>query len=103
MYAIGLDVGGTKIAGGLVTFPAGEVLQRRVIPTGAGRGGAAVLADAVALAESLVADAGERGVQVDAIGIGVAELVRTMTSLPAGRPSPGGVRGRRRLRRRAAR
>lgn len=74
-YAIGLDIGGTKIAGGLVAFPAGEVLQRRVIPTGAVRGGGAVLADAVALAESLVAAARECGVRASAVGIGVAELV----------------------------
>lgn len=74
-YAIGLDVGGTKIAGGLVEFPTGQVLQRRVIPTGAQRGGSAVLADAVSVAERLAADAGERGVQASGIGIGVAELV----------------------------
>ena len=29
VWSVGLDVGGTKIAGGLVRFPAGEVVARR--------------------------------------------------------------------------
>ena len=33
VWAIGLDVGGTQIAGGLVRFPAGEVTCCRIIPT----------------------------------------------------------------------
>ena len=36
VWAVGLDVGGTKIAGGLVRFPAGEVVARRRVPTRAG-------------------------------------------------------------------
>jgi glucokinase len=76
-YAIGLDVGGTKLAAGLVAMPSGQVLARRVIPTGARRGGEAVLQDAMALAETL---GGESPAAVGAIGIAVAELVD-----PAGR------------------
>ncbi len=71
---IGLDVGGTKIAGGLVQMPEGRVLARRVIPTGAGRGGDAVLRDALALAGDL---RGAAEGTVSAIGVGVAELVDT--------------------------
>ena len=71
--AIGLDVGGTKIAGGIVAFPGGQVLARRNLPTQAWRGGAAVLADALRLAEELLGQAG--GLEVLGIGIGVAELV----------------------------
>lgn len=70
--AIGLDVGGTKLAGGVVDMPAGRVLLRRVIPTGAARGGEAVLRAALALAEALQAEA---DVSIAAIGIAVAELV----------------------------
>lgn len=73
--AIGLDVGGTKIAGGLVTFPAGRVLRRHVIPTLPQRGGQAVLADALALAKRLMAEAEASGLSVQGIGVGVAELV----------------------------
>jgi len=72
--AIGLDVGGTKIAGGLVT-PDGATLTRRIIPTRPERGGEAVLEDALALAACLRDEASAAGRNVAAIGIGVAELV----------------------------
>ncbi|HKS35725.1 MAG TPA: ROK family protein [Verrucomicrobiae bacterium] len=72
--AIGLDVGGTKIAAGLVS-PDGKVLTKRVIPTLPERGGKAVLEDALALAESLQQEATAAGRNVSAVGIGVAELV----------------------------
>ncbi len=71
---IGVDVGGTKIAGGVVLLPSGQVLRREVIPTGAARGGAAVLRDVRSLLERLYG-AVEGDVEVEAIGIGVAELV----------------------------
>lgn len=72
---VGLDVGGTKIAGGVVAVGSGKVLLRRVIPTRARRGGDAVLADAMSLAQDLSADASRLGIEVSAVGIGVAELV----------------------------
>ncbi len=74
VYAVGLDVGGTKIAGGLVRFPAGEVVARGRVPTLAARDPAAVLADAVAVARALASSvpAGERFVGV---GLGMPELV----------------------------
>jgi glucokinase len=70
---IGLDVGGTKIAGGVVALPEGRVLAREVIPTGAARGGPAVLADARALVERLWTR--HQSLEIAAIGIGIAELV----------------------------
>ena len=74
-HAIGIDVGGTKIAAGLVAFPAGRVVARRVVPTHASRGGRAVL-DAVLRLTRELADEGERlGASVEAIGLGVCELV----------------------------
>ena len=72
--AIGLDVGGTKIAAGLVT-PDGKVITRRVIPTLPQRGGEAVLEDAFGLARSFRDEVKAAGSNVVAIGIGVAELV----------------------------
>lgn len=45
--AIGLDVGGTKIAAGLVDRQ-GRVLLRRTMPTDAAQGGPAVLEKALA-------------------------------------------------------
>ena len=74
-YAIGIDVGGTKIAGGLVELATGALLARRQSPTNPARGGAAVLGDTLALATALQTEASALGVSVFGIGIGVAELV----------------------------
>jgi glucokinase len=76
-FVVGLDVGGTKIAGGLVELPAGQILAQERIPTGAARGGRAVLADCVALAERLARSTPlcVPGRQLAAIGIGLPELV----------------------------
>lgn len=74
-YAIGIDVGGTKIAGGVVDSATGEVLLRAVIPTQARRGGAAVLADCMALAGRLQQQARAQEKPIAGIGMGVCELV----------------------------
>lgn len=74
-YAIGVDVGGTKIAAGLVTFPKGEVRARQQILTGPARGGDAVFADVLRLCEELTAVAQGQGQRIDSIGIGICELV----------------------------
>lgn len=73
--AIGVDVGGTKIAAGLVTFPAGVVRRQRQIPTAPERGGAAVLADVVRLCEELTAGMRSPDMCIEGIGVGVCELV----------------------------
>lgn len=73
--AIGLDIGGTKIAAGVVLWPSGEVLQRTVVPTNPARGGDAVLKDTLDLARQLHAWAESQGIEVNGIGAGVAELV----------------------------
>jgi glucokinase len=82
--AVGLDVGGTKIAGGLVALPEGTVLTRRTLPTGAGRGGEAVLEDALALAAELLKAARGRQAEVLGIGVAVAELVDTAGNVTSG-------------------
>jgi glucokinase len=73
--AIGLDVGGTKIAAGVVLWPSGEILNRRVIPTDPGRGGEAVLNDTLDLVTKLRDWAREERIDLAGIGAGVAELV----------------------------
>ena len=73
--AVGIDVGGTKIAAGLVELATGGVLERRQVPTDPKRGGAAVLDDCVALAHEL-------GAGRLPVGIGLCELVDL-----GGRPS----------------
>lgn len=73
--AIGLDIGGTKIAGGVVLWPSGEILARTIVPTNPTRGGEAVLKDTLDLAMHLRDWAGSRQIEVSGIGAGVAELV----------------------------
>ena len=73
--ALGIDVGGTKIAAGIVTFPDGRVHLRRQIPTRAERGGDAVLDDVLQLATELTTDGGQQDFQINGIGLGVCELV----------------------------
>ncbi len=74
-HALGIDVGGTKVAGGIVDLTTGEVVGRRQVPTRYERGGAAILTDTLALAQGLKAEAGRRGLAVAQLGVGVAELV----------------------------
>lgn len=72
---IGIDVGGTKIAAGIVDFPAVNATHRQIIRTEANRGGAAVLRDVVDLATRLAAEVTQQGGRVGGIGIGICELV----------------------------
>ena len=73
--AIGLDIGGTKIAAGIVVWPSGKVLGRTVIPTQPARGGEAVLQDTLDLAYRLNEFARQEGIDIAGLGAGVAELV----------------------------
>ncbi len=75
--AIGIDVGGTKIAAGLVDTATGALVERRRQPTRPERGGPAVLADCAVLAEEL-------GAGALPVGIGLCELVDL-----EGRPASG--------------
>jgi glucokinase len=72
---LGIDVGGTKIAAGLVTFPEGAVRARRQIATRAERGGEAVLTDVLRLARELASEAEKKNLRVQGVGLGVCELV----------------------------
>jgi len=73
--AVGLDIGGTKIAAGIVLWPSGEILHRVLIPTQPARGGEAVLRDTLGLARQLNHRAREEGIELAGIGAGIAELV----------------------------
>jgi len=73
--AIGIDLGGTKIAAGLVSFPSGKILVQEVVPTLPLRGGQAVLDDTLAVAQKLQQRAAAIGGVVQGIGVGIAELV----------------------------
>jgi glucokinase len=70
--AIGIDVGGTKLAAALVATATGNVLARGRRPTEAWRGASAVLRDCADLADEV---RGELPAQDVPIGVGVCELV----------------------------
>jgi glucokinase len=71
-WVIGLDLGGTKIAGGLVRLPEGRIVERRIVPTRRRRAPARVLEDAIAMARALARRAPR---PPGGVGIGVPELV----------------------------
>jgi glucokinase len=68
--ALGIDVGGTKIAAGIVDTAKGEIIARETIATRAARGGATILAETVALARRIIGNH-----HVESIGVGVPQLV----------------------------
>ena len=72
--AIGIDVGGTKIAAGLVS-PDGIVLQQKRVLTNAHLGGEYVLQTVTELAQFFLEQAPSLDKKVLGIGVGVAELV----------------------------
>ena len=74
-HAIGIDVGGTKIAGAIVNLSTGAIAARVQIPTDCARGGMAVLADVAELARGLFAEGASLRVRTTVLGVGVAELV----------------------------
>ena len=69
---LGIDVGGTKIAAGVIRFPSGQILVQKTIPTEPTRGGELALANVVGLARELAGNAG-----ASAVGVGLCELVGT--------------------------
>jgi glucokinase len=73
-WAMGIDVGGTKVAAGVVRFPNGEVGKLWEIPTRSGRGGEKVLKDVEKLA-ALVMEEGANAGKFLGVGVGVCELV----------------------------
>lgn len=68
MLCVGIDVGASKVAAGLVDTEKGEVLERERVATT--RGGAAVLDDCVRLAGALHRPG------VEGVGVALCELVR---------------------------
>lgn len=74
-HAIGIDVGGTKIAGAIVNLTTGAIAGRVQVPTQAHRGSMAVLEAVAAMARGLFSAATVLHIQPVMLGIGVAELV----------------------------
>ena len=73
--AIGVDIGGTKIAAGLVDPANGTIVERRTVPTDRREGGVHALSQVAALAVELAQEAQRREATVLGVGVGVPELV----------------------------
>lgn len=87
---LGVDVGATTIAAGLVTH-AGEVLQTVQRPTHVD-GAGTVVKTLLALVEELVAVADERGLTIDGVGVGVPGVVDVERGLISVAPPGNRVR-----------
>jgi glucokinase len=75
---LGIDIGGTKIAGGVVCPQTGEIFFSERVPTEAHEGGASVLARAIALARRLLAQLPE---PVTHIGVGAGGQIDATTGM----------------------
>jgi len=73
-HVIGVDLGGTKTAAGVVA-PSGEVLMSETIPTLNRDGGEAILDATAALIAGLVERAADAGISVSGVGIGSAGVI----------------------------
>lgn len=74
MYAVGVDLGGTKTAAGIVSG-AGEVLFSDTIPTLNRSGGEAILDATAHLVAGLVRRASDAGITVECVGVGSAGVI----------------------------
>jgi glucokinase len=73
--AIGLDVGGTKIAAGILLRPEAKIVEKRLLATRADRPGEEIYRDAYEAAAELLGRARALGFRAAGIGIAVPELV----------------------------
>lgn len=69
-YYIGIDLGGTNIAGGLVTED-GTILAKGSVPTGRGRSAAEIVDDMAVLAKQVAEDGKVSWEEVASVGVGV--------------------------------
>ncbi|ACL41349.1 ROK family protein [Pseudarthrobacter chlorophenolicus A6] len=74
MYAIGVDLGGTKTAAGVVSGD-GELLFSDTIPTLSRDGSAAILDATASLVAGLVRRADDAGITVKRVGVGSAGVI----------------------------
>lgn len=73
-HVLGIDLGGTKTAGGIIDA-GGNVVFSSAVPTPSRAGAGKVLQAAAALVTSLQAEAESRGLHVDALGVGSAGVI----------------------------
>jgi glucokinase len=79
---LGIDIGGTKIAAGLVDAATGKVLLSQRIPTQASEGGEAVLERAIEMARTMVGEGVLKGIPLpSAIGVGAGGQIDPSTGV----------------------
>ncbi len=83
-FAVGVDVGGTKVAAGLVDLGSGALMHRRSEPTRSSEGGAVVLDQAIELAAAVFATAHASEGAVVGIGVSLCELVDASGAVTSG-------------------
>ena len=74
-WAVGIDVGGTKVAAAVVRFPKGEIGEVHEFSTKPQRGSGVVLHDVEALTVKVLERAGNQQGRFFGVGMGVCELV----------------------------
>jgi glucokinase len=74
-YAIGIDVGGTKIGAAIVELSTGQLLHRREVATRKERGGSTVLDSVLSLLNELALAADGTGFHIEGVGLGICEIV----------------------------
>lgn len=90
---IGIDLGGTKIAGAAVDLESGELLGQQVTATEAHHGAAAVLGRVASVVNTVLQDAGLRCEDVAGLGIGVPGAIDPKRGYTLFLPNlPGGWR-----------
>ncbi len=75
-WAIGVDVGGTKIAAGLVELEAGRLIDRAEFPTPRGKDARTIITAIAEAARQMEAASVRAGIRPTGLGIGLPELVR---------------------------
>ena len=84
MYYIGIDLGGTNIACGLVSV-SGEILLKKSCPTGAQRPAEEIMSDMAALIESVLAEANCKKEKIAFCGIASPAISRPFWDFPSWR------------------
>ena len=74
MLYVGIDLGGTNIAAGLVSEN-GEILIKDSVPAGAKRSSGEIIGDMANLVKKLMADYGVSASDISSIGIGSPGLI----------------------------
>jgi glucokinase len=80
MRYIGIDIGGTKIAGGIVTSD-GDIVERVERPTPVKKGGETILRTAISVAQALLDGKEAKSEAIAGVGIGAGGQIDTLQGL----------------------